>query len=162
MDLEEKKMRTTMTSRLPTAQGNSVTNLGFERPFYILSFDQRSSFQKMFGSEDPLSPEQTAEIAAAKRVMYDAFMAAVQTDVLNDEAGILVDEQFGASIRQDALREGHFIACPVEKSAQDEFDFEYGEDFGATSKPCNRASARSWFGTTRRGTRVSTSGNPLV
>src|SRR5262249_32318225 len=44
-------------------------------------------------------------------------------------AGILVDEQFGAAILRDAAKQGYAIACPAEKSGQDEFDFEYGEDF---------------------------------
>src|ERR1700722_7339204 len=115
-------------------QAGSMSELGFERPFYILSFEERNSFLKMFGWEEPLSPEQTAEIVDAKRVIYDAFRAAVHTDVLNDEAGILVDEKFGASILRDALRESHFTVYPVEKSGMDEFDFEYGEDFGAHIK----------------------------
>jgi len=42
-----------------------------------------------------------------------------------------VDEQFGAAILRDAKADGFAIACPVEKSGQDEFDFEYGEDFAA-------------------------------
>jgi 5-dehydro-2-deoxygluconokinase len=85
----------------------------------------------MFGWDGPLSPEQTAEIAAAKRVIYDAFRAAVRFDVPKDKAGILVDEQFGASILHDAMRECYFTSMPAEKSGQDEFDFEYGEDFAA-------------------------------
>lgn len=44
-------------------------------------------------------------------------------------AGILVDEQFGKEILTDARDRGYTTACPVEKSGQDEFDFEYGDDF---------------------------------
>src|SRR5205807_5067677 len=83
----------------------------------------------MFGWKGALSPEQTAQIAAAKRVIYDGFRAAVAAGVPEDKAGILVDEQFGAAILRDAAAEGHTLACPAEKSGQDEFDFEYGEDF---------------------------------
>jgi hypothetical protein len=51
---------------------------GFDRPLYILPFDHRGSFEtKMFGWHEPLSSEQTADIAAAKRVIYDGFLAAV-------------------------------------------------------------------------------------
>ncbi len=46
------------------------------------------------------------------------------------QAGILVDEQFGANILRDATKHGYITACPTEKSGQDEFDFEYGEEFG--------------------------------
>ena len=42
---------------------------------------------------------------------------------------ILVDEQFGAAILRDASGDGYTTACPAEKSGQEEFDFEYGEEF---------------------------------
>jgi myo-inositol catabolism protein IolC len=103
---------------------------GFEKPLYVLPFDHRGSFQtKMFGWHDPLRAEQTAEIAAAKRVIYDGFEAAISGGVPKDKAGILVDEQFGAAVLRDAAAAGYATACPAEKSGQDEFDFEYGEDF---------------------------------
>jgi myo-inositol catabolism protein IolC len=105
-------------------------NLGYDKPLYIQPFDHRGSFQKkMFGWDGVLSEEQTAEIAAAKRVIYDGFEAAVAAGVPKEKAGILVDEQFGAAILRDASASGFAIACPAEKSGQDEFDFEYGEEF---------------------------------
>src|ERR1700676_4963555 len=104
--------------------------VGFDRPLYILPFDHRGSFQtKMFGWTGVLTAEQTAEIAAAKQVIYDGFQAAVAAGVPKEKAGILVDEQFGAAILRDAAQQGFITACPAEKSGQDEFDFEYGEDF---------------------------------
>ena len=83
----------------------------------------------MFGWQGELTAEQTAEIAAAKQVIYDGFKAAVAGGVPKDKAGILVDEQFGAAILRDAKADGYATACPAEKSGQDEFDFEYGDDF---------------------------------
>src|SRR5712675_2534587 len=107
-----------------------MTIRGFDKPLYILPFDHRGSFQKkMFGWDGALSPQQTAEIAAAKRVIYDAFVAAVHAGVPKDKAGILVDEQFGTAILRDASAEGYSTSCPAEKSGQDEFDFQYGADF---------------------------------
>src|SRR5207253_10269318 len=104
--------------------------IGYDKPLYVLPFDHRATFSRnMFGWQEPLSPEQTAEIAAAKQVIYDAFKAAVAGGVPKDRAGILVDEQFGASILRDARKQGFIMACPAEKSGQDEFDFEYGADF---------------------------------
>jgi 5-dehydro-2-deoxygluconokinase len=104
---------------------------GFDRHLYILPFDHRNSFQtKLFGWTGTLSPEQTAQITAAKRVVYDAFKAAVASgDVAKERAAILVDEQFGADILRDARKEGYMTACPTEKSGQAEFDFEYGDRF---------------------------------
>jgi myo-inositol catabolism protein IolC len=105
--------------------------LGYHKPLYILPFDHRGSFQTgMFGWKGPLSPEQTAQIAAAKQVIYDGFKAAVAAGVAKERAGILVDEQFGAAILEDAAKHGYVTAVPAEKSGQDEFDFEYGDDFG--------------------------------
>jgi myo-inositol catabolism protein IolC len=105
---------------------------GYDRPLYILPFDHRGSFQtKMFGWESPLTDAQTAEIAGAKRVIYDGFLAALADGVPRDKAGILVDEQFGAAILRDATSKSIVTACPAEKSGQTEFDFEYGEDFAS-------------------------------
>jgi len=49
--------------------------------------------------------------------------------VPREKAGILVDEQFGSEILRVAAREGFSTAYTVEKSGQEEFDFEYGEEF---------------------------------
>src|SRR5947209_11324340 len=117
------------SSLIPPKRRCDVT-VGFDQPLYILPFDHRGSFQtKMFGWKGTLTAEQTAEIAAAKQVIYDAFQHAVAAGVAKDRAGILVDEQFGAAILRDAAKHGYLTACPAEKSGQDEYDFEYGEDF---------------------------------
>ena len=85
--------------------------IGFNKPLYILPFDHRGTFQKnMFDYKSPLSAEQTADIAAIKQVIYDAFKAAVKGGVPKEKAGILVDEQFGAEILRDAAKEGYITA----------------------------------------------------
>jgi 5-dehydro-2-deoxygluconokinase len=105
---------------------------GFTHPLYILPFDHRGSFETgMFGWHGDLNPEQTAKIAAAKRVIYDGFQAAVAAGVPKEKAGLLTDEQFGGAILRDAAGQGYQTACPAEKSGQEEFDFEYGADFAA-------------------------------
>jgi 5-dehydro-2-deoxygluconokinase len=107
-----------------------MKTIGYDQPLYILPFDHRGSFElKMFGWHGDLSAEQTAEIAAAKQIIYEGFKAAVAGGVPKDKAGILVDEQFGAAILRDAKANGFTIACPSEKSGQEEFDFQYGADF---------------------------------
>jgi myo-inositol catabolism protein IolC len=106
-------------------------SVGYNKPLYILPFDHRGSFQtKMFGWKGTLTPDQTEEIAATKQVIYDGFKAALKASVAKEKGGILVDEQFGTAILRDATKQGYCTACPAEKSGQDEFDFEYGEDFG--------------------------------
>ena len=109
-----------------------MTTIGFDQPLYILPFDHRGTFEtKMFGWKEPLTPAQTAEIAAAKGVIYDGFKAALAAGVPKAHAGILVDEQFGGAILRDATAHGYITACPAEKSGQEEFDFQYGDDFAA-------------------------------
>jgi myo-inositol catabolism protein IolC len=104
---------------------------GYDRPLYILPFDHRGSFQKqLFGISGQPTAAQTAEIASYKRVIYEGFLASLERGVPKDRAGILVDEQFGAEIAAEARTRGITLAMPAEKSGQDEFDFEYGEQFG--------------------------------
>jgi 5-dehydro-2-deoxygluconokinase len=103
---------------------------GYDGALYILPFDHRGSFQaKLFGWKPPLSDAQTAEIARAKQVIYEGFQSALVAGVPKEKAGILMDEQFGAAILKQATAEDIVTACPAEKSGQEEFDFEYGEDF---------------------------------
>lgn len=105
--------------------------LGYDRPLYILPFDHRGSFKKgLFGITGEPSAEEAKEIASYKGVIYDGFREALGMGVPKEAAGVLVDEQFGADVARDARREGVNLAMPVEKSGQEEFDFEYGEDFG--------------------------------
>jgi 5-dehydro-2-deoxygluconokinase len=48
--------------------------IGYDRPLYGLPFDHRATFSKnMFGWQEPLSPEQTAEIAASYREWVGLF-----------------------------------------------------------------------------------------
>ena len=107
-----------------------MMSIGFSKPLYILPFDHRGSFQtQMFGWKGDLTAEQTAQIASTKQVIYDGFKRAVALGVPSEKAGILVDEQFGAAILRDAASRGYVTACPAEKSGQDVFDFDYGEEF---------------------------------
>ncbi len=105
--------------------------IGYDEPLYILPFDHRGTFQKnMFGWSGNLTEEQTAKIAAMKQVIYDGFKESLAAGVPKDKAGILVNEQFGTGILHDAAKCHYVTACPAEKSGQDEFDLEYGADFG--------------------------------
>ena len=107
-----------------------MTARGFDKPLYLLPFDHRESFQTgMFGWKGVLTPEQTAQVAAAKQVIYDGFKMAIEAGVEKEKAGILVDEQFGAAILRDAVAHGYITALSTEKSGLSEFDFEYGDNF---------------------------------
>jgi myo-inositol catabolism protein IolC len=108
--------------------------LGYDGKLYILAFDHRGSFQKkMFGIEGDPTPEQAATISDAKHLIFEGMVKAAETGkVHGDQAGVLVDEQFGSpkNIPGDGKARGMKLAMPVEKSGQDTFDFEYGDDFG--------------------------------
>jgi myo-inositol catabolism protein IolC len=106
--------------------------LGYEGNLYILAFDHRGSFQKkMLGIEGQPSPADAERISDAKAVIFEGFMRGLDEGAPKDAAGMLVDEQFGADLARRAKKEGVILAMPVEKSGQNEFDFEYGDDFGA-------------------------------
>src|SRR5947209_958188 len=105
--------------------------LGYDGKLYILAFDHRGSFQKkMFGIEGDPTPEQTETIADAKHLIFEGMQKAVEQGAQAGATGVLVDEQFGGDIPAQAHAGGLKLAMPVEKSGQNEFDFEYGEDFG--------------------------------
>src|SRR5205823_9933636 len=76
------------------------------------------------------SPEEAERISDAKMVIFEGFRRAIEGGAPMDAGGVLVDEQFGADIARTAKKEGFLLAMPVEKSGQDEFDFQYGDDFG--------------------------------
>jgi len=107
--------------------------LGYDGKLYILAFDHRGSFQKkMFGIEGDPTPEQTETISDAKHLIYEGLQKASEQGAEPGVTGCLVDEQFGAprQIPQHAKQHGLVLAMPVEKSGQNEFDFQYGDDFG--------------------------------
>src|SRR5215207_1914165 len=105
---------------------------GYEGKLFILAFDHRGSFQKkFFGIEGAPSPDDTQRIIDAKRVIFEGMQRALASGLDASAAGVLVDEQFGTQVARDATQAGMVLAMPAEKSGQNDFDFEYGSEFGA-------------------------------
>ncbi|HTB69941.1 MAG TPA: DUF2090 domain-containing protein [Solirubrobacteraceae bacterium] len=105
--------------------------LGYDQKLYILAFDHRGSFQKkFFGIQGEPDAEQTAIIADAKHLIFEGMLQAVGSGADASLTGVLVDEQFGSTVPQEARERGLKLAMPAERSGQSTFDFEYGEDFG--------------------------------
>jgi myo-inositol catabolism protein IolC len=105
--------------------------LGYDKQLYILAFDHRGSFEKMFGvSGRAPTEEETQKITDAKSLIWEGFQKAVEEGAPREAAGVLVDGQYGPQVARAAREGGYIFAMPVEKSGQNEFDFEYGEDFG--------------------------------
>jgi myo-inositol catabolism protein IolC len=107
--------------------------LGYDGKLYILAFDHRGSFTKRFGIEGDPTPEEIQRIADAKHLIFEGLEMALARGADASVSGALVDEQFGgpAQVPEQAKANGIKLAMPVERSGQREFDFEYGEDFGA-------------------------------
>lgn len=111
--------------------GAAKKERGYTKQLLVLPFDHRGSFQeKMFGLKGALTPEQTKYIASFKTMIFEGFEKAVKTGLPKEIMGILVDEQFGADVIQKGKASGFTVCICVEKSGQDEFDFEY-QDYGA-------------------------------
>src|SRR4051812_28973587 len=107
--------------------------LGYDGKLFILAFDHRGSFQKkMFGIEGDPDDEQIRTISDAKHLIWEGMQAAAEKGLDQHASGVLVDEQFGAPVEipSQAKERGFKLAMPVEKSGQNEFDFQYGEEFG--------------------------------
>src|SRR5437763_6178893 len=106
--------------------------LGYDGKLYILAFDHRGSFTKRFGIEGDPTPEETERIADGKHLIFEGLQVALGRGADPAVTGALVDEQFGgpSQVPEAAKAAGIRLAMPVEKSGQNEFDFEYGEQFG--------------------------------
>ena len=102
-----------------------------KKELLILAFDHRASFtEKMFGIKGrQLTLEEKKQISDTKKIIFEGFKAALNKGVPKEIAGLLVDEEFGAEILREAKKKGLTFAMPMEKSGQDEFDFEYGDKY---------------------------------
>ncbi len=105
--------------------------LGYDQKLYILAFDHRGSFQKkFFGIQGEPDAEQTAIIADAKHLIFEGMLQAAGSGAEPSATGVLVDEQFGSTVPEEAHERGLKLAMPAERSGQNMFDFQYGDDFG--------------------------------
>jgi myo-inositol catabolism protein IolC len=100
-----------------------LNELGYDEQLYILAFDHRGSFEKMVGGGHD-------KVAGAKRLIWEGFQRAVEEGAPKGSSGILVDSQYGPDVAREAKAGGFNLSMPVEKSGQNEFDFEYGDQFG--------------------------------
>jgi len=106
--------------------------LGYDKPLYLMAFDHRGSFEHdLFGATEPVSAEVRDGITGVKKIIFDAFVRALAEGAPRNVCGVLVDEEFGTDVARAAKAEGVPLAMPVEKSGQEEFEFQYGDDFGA-------------------------------
>jgi len=102
-----------------------------QKELLILAFDHRASFlEKMFEIKNRQpTPEEKKQIEDYKKIIFEGFKLSLKKKVPKEIAGLLVDEEFGSSVLREAKKGGLTFAMPVEKSGQEEFDFDYGENF---------------------------------
>lgn len=94
---------------------------------YILPFDHRGSFKKMLlGHGDPITDEERAVLEHNKHVIFAGFKKTVEK-MGPEKLGILVDEEFGKDIHQEARALGVRNCLSMEESGGDIFDFEYDD-----------------------------------
>jgi len=106
--------------------------LGYDKPLYLMAFDHRGSFSRdLFGATEPVPPAVRDGIARVKEVIFDGHVQALAAGAPPNASGVLVDEEFGAAVARRAKAEGVPLAMPAERSGQEEFEFQYGDDFGA-------------------------------
>jgi myo-inositol catabolism protein IolC len=107
-----------------------LEKLGYDERLYILAFDHRGSFEKMVGTTGTDAAADLAKVRGAKQLVWEGFERAVEEGAPKAFAGVLVDDQYGPDVARAAKAGGFVLAMPVEKSGQNEFDFEHGEAFG--------------------------------
>ena len=97
---------------------------------YILSFDHRGSFKKgLMGIAGEPTGHERERISELKALIYDGFARAIVEGAPRQSCGVLIDEEFGGDIAHAARGGGFTLAMPVERSGEEEFDFEFGEEF---------------------------------
>lgn len=101
------------------------------KEIFVLPFDHRGSFvEEMFGILGRPTREEVERVKLFKGIIYQGFKLAMERGVVpKSEGAILVDEEFGDAILQDAQKCGYRFCLCAEKSGQKEFDFEFGADF---------------------------------
>jgi myo-inositol catabolism protein IolC len=113
----------------PTADTQSV--ITDEPLLFILAVDQRSSLERDLYGLTTATSEASARISEDKLLVYQALLDAVPDLPPGVQPGILIDEQYGASVAELASRSGGVInlSMPIEASGQEWFEFAYGEDW---------------------------------
>ena len=104
-----------------------------QRALLILADDHRDSLEKeLYKLTAPPTDAQAARIRSDKKLVYEALVAAASSRLPDAaQAGILVDEEYGAEVAQLAAASRGLInlSMPIEASGKDWFEFAYGDDW---------------------------------
>jgi myo-inositol catabolism protein IolC len=102
------------------------------RVLLILAADHRDSLEReLYGLTAPPTAAQAARISADKLLVYQALLEAAAQLPAQIQPGVLIDEQYGASVAELASRSAGTISLgmPMEASGQEWFGFAYGTDW---------------------------------
>ncbi len=102
-----------------------------ESSLFMLAFDHRRSIHRLLGLSGDPDPQASSRIADAKRVIFAGLLRAGERLDGAGVPGLLADEEFGAGVLELARDRRVVAALACERSGQAEFQFEYGDDFGA-------------------------------
>lgn len=112
-----------------------MSTLGFETPLYLLAFDHRGVFARTIFDDVPAggpSAEQEVAMTEAKGVIFEGVRRAAELRAIPaGQAGVLVDELYGAEVARRAAADDIVVVMPVEAPDRDIFDFAYGERWRA-------------------------------
>jgi len=104
------------------------------RALFILADDHRDSLEKeLYKLTAPPTSVQAARIRADKMLVYEALVDATRRLPDAAQAGILIDEEYGADVAELAAKsDGRInLSMPLEASGKDWFEFAYGDDWKA-------------------------------
>jgi myo-inositol catabolism protein IolC len=102
------------------------------RALLILADDHRDSLEKeLYRLTAPPTDAQAARIRADKLLVYEALVDSTEQLPSGAQAGILVDEEYGADVAERAANSNGLInlSMPIEASGKDWFEFAYGDEW---------------------------------
>jgi myo-inositol catabolism protein IolC len=100
-------------------------------PLMILAMDHRNSLERdLYGLDAPPGPGEAARIAADKLMVFRALLDAAKQTPARARPGILIDEQYGASVAEIAANDPDVdLSMPIEASGHEWFEFAYADDW---------------------------------
>ena len=103
-----------------------------DRALLILADDHRDSLEKdLYKLTEQPTDAQAARIRADKMLVYEALVDATRKLPDHAQAGILIDEQYGAEVAALAAKSDGLVnlSMPIEASGKDWFEFAYGDEW---------------------------------
>lgn len=95
---------------------------------FILPFDHRSGLAKeIMETSYPFSPADRSRAQELKQIIYDGFLEVFEDGHGSDVLGVLVDEETGSRILQDAHHRGILDILTLEASGEPQLRLQYGE-----------------------------------